>query len=90
MIIRTDKGQPIDTADLSPEERHVIQKLLAWMTLVDSMDQFRQKTHQALAAGWNDSGPTRETRALARVIQHLEKQVRKRLKTPSGMGSVKC
>jgi hypothetical protein len=90
MIIRTDKGQPIDTADLSPEERHVIQKLLAWMTLVDSVDQFRQKIHQALAAGWNDSGPIRETRALTRIVQHLEKQVRKRLKTPSGRGSVKC
>jgi hypothetical protein len=90
MIIRTHKGQPIDTADLSPEERHVIQKLLAWMTLVDSVDQFRQKTHQALAAGWNNSGPVRETRTLARVIQHLEKQVRQRLKTSSGRGSFKC
>ena len=90
MIIRTDRGQPIDTADLSPEERHVIQKLLAWMTLVDSVDQFCQKTHQALAAGWNDSGPIRETRALARVIQHLEKQVRQRLKHPSSRESFKC
>ncbi len=83
MIIRTDSGHPIDTADLSPEERHVIQKLLAWMTLVDSMDQFCQKKEQALAAGWNDSGPVRETRALTRIIQHLEKQVRQRLKNLS-------
>ncbi len=43
MIISTDSGQVIDTADLSPEERHVIQKLLAWMTLVDSVDQFTRK-----------------------------------------------
>jgi hypothetical protein len=54
------------------------------------VDQFRQKTHQALAAGWNDSGPIRETRALTRIVQHLEKQVRKRLKHPAGRGSVKC
>jgi hypothetical protein len=80
MIIRTDSGQTIDTADLSPEERHVIQKLMAWMTLVDSMEQFSQKKQQALAAGWNDSGPVRETRALSQVIRHLEKQVRQRLK----------
>lgn len=80
MIIRTDSAQTIDTADLGPEERHVIQKLMAWMTLVDSMEQFSQKKQQALAAGWNDSGPVRETRALSVVIRHLEKQVRQRLK----------
>lgn len=83
MIIRTDSGQPIDTADLSPEERHVIQKLLAWMTLVDSVDQFCQKKHQALMAGWNNSGPIRESRTLSRIVQHLEKQVRKRLRNSS-------
>jgi hypothetical protein len=80
MIISTDSGQVIDTADLSPEERHVIQKLLAWMTLVESVDQFTRKKTQALAAGWNGSGPVRETRALSLVIRHLEKQVRQRLK----------
>jgi hypothetical protein len=79
MIIRTDSGQTIDTAELSPEERHVIQKLLAWMTLVDSVDQFRGKKQQALAAGWNGSGPVRETRAVSLVFRHLEKQVRQRL-----------
>jgi hypothetical protein len=83
MIISTDSGQVIDTADLSPEERHVIQKLLAWMTLVDSVDQFTRKKTQALAAGWNNSGPVRETRALSQIIRHLEKQVRHRLKNQS-------
>lgn len=80
MIITTDSGQTIDTGDLSPEERHVIQKLLAWMTLVDSVDQFGLKKQQALAAGWNDSGPVRETRSLSLVFRHLEKQVLQRLK----------
>jgi hypothetical protein len=80
MIITTDGGQTIDTAELSPEERHVIQKLLAWMTLVDTVEQFSQKKQQTLAAGWNDSGPVRETRALSLVFRHLEKQVRQRLK----------
>ncbi|MFN2356932.1 MAG: hypothetical protein ABR534_04250 [Desulfotignum sp.] len=80
MIIKTDNGNTIDTADLSPEERHVLQKLFAWNTLVESLDQFRQKKDQALAAGWNNSGPIRETPALTRVIRHMENQVRRRLK----------
>lgn len=80
MIITTDTGNTIDTADLSPEERHVLQKLFAWNTLVASLDQFRDKKNQALAAGWNHSGPIRETRALSQVIQHLENQVKERLK----------
>ncbi len=80
MIIKTDTGYAIDTADLSPEERHVLQKLFAWKTLVESLEQFRDKKKQALAAGWNHSGPIRETRALSQVIQHLEKQVKERLK----------
>lgn len=80
MIVTADSGQVIDTATLSPEERHVIQKLMAWMTLVDSMDQFSEKKRQALAAGWNNSGPVRESRALSLIVRHLEKQVRQRLK----------
>jgi len=85
MIITTDTGNTIDTADLTAEERHVLQKLFAWKTLVASVDQFRDKKNQALAAGWNHSGPIRESRALSQVIQHLEKQVRNRLKNkPSG------
>lgn len=80
MIIKTDTGNTIDTADLGPEERHVLQKLFAWKTLVESLEQFRDKKKQALAAGWNNSGPIRETGALTQVIQHLEKQVKERLK----------
>ena len=85
MIITTENGKTIDTADLGPEERHVLQKLFAWNNLVDSLEQFRDKKNQALAAGWNHSGPIRETKVLSQVIQHLENQVRNRLKNkPSG------
>ena len=80
MIIETPDGHTIDTASLSPEERHVLQKLFAWSTLVDSVGQFHDKKNQALAAGWNQSGPIRESRALSRVIGHLETRVRARLK----------
>lgn len=81
MIIHLDKQTAIDTArDLGPEERHVVQKLMAWKTLVTSVGQFREKKEQALAAGWNDSGPVRETRNLTLIYRHLEKEVRQGLK----------
>lgn len=79
MIIETRDGHTIDTASLTPEERHVLQKLFAWSTLVDSVDQFHDKKTLALAAGWNQSGPIRESLALSRVIRHLETRVRTRL-----------
>ena len=80
MIIECDNNRQVDTARLSPEERHIIQKLMAWESLVPTMDAFREKTAAALAAGWNGSGPVRPTQDLSRVIAVLEKKVRNRLK----------
>ncbi|MCG8633834.1 MAG: hypothetical protein MI863_08405 [Desulfobacterales bacterium] len=80
MIITCDNNQTIDTARLSPEERHIIQKLLAWQSLVPTMAMFREKTAAALEAGWNNSGPVSKTRSLSLVIAHLEKKVRNRLR----------
>jgi hypothetical protein len=82
MIIMADNGQPVDTDALSPEERHIIQKLLAWASLVDSLSKFRAKKEEALKAGWNDSGPVRESRALSLVIRSLEKKLMERLAKP--------
>lgn len=80
MIIKTGNGQAIDTAmDLSAEERHILQKLFAWKSMVDSVAQFRKKKDEALKKGWNDSGPVQESRFLTLVIHHLEKEVRQRL-----------
>ncbi len=76
----------MDTARLSPEERHIIQKLMAWQSLSTSMDMFRAKAAAALEVGWNNSGPVFKTRALSLVIEHYEKKVRHRLKT-TGDGS---
>nr|NJM03959.1 hypothetical protein [Desulfobacula sp.] len=73
MIIMADGGQSVDTDTLSPEERHIIQKLMAWASLVDSQAKFRAKKDEALQAGWNHSGPVRESRALSLVIRSLEK-----------------
>lgn len=74
MIIKTENGEIIDTGSLTPEERHVIQKLLAWQSLVDSPAMFRQKKDQALEAGWNNSGALAETPAISLVIRHLERK----------------
>jgi hypothetical protein len=80
MIIQIDSNTEIDTdRDLSSAERHVLQKLFGWKTMVDSVAEFRQKKESALFVGWNNSGPVRETRALALVVQQLEKELRLRL-----------
>ncbi|MFA5907132.1 MAG: hypothetical protein WC836_24610 [Desulfobacula sp.] len=79
MIILTDGGKSVDTDTLSPEERHIIQKLMAWQSLVDSLAKFRVKKEEALKAGWNNSGPVRESRDLSLVIRSLEKKLLKRL-----------
>lgn len=80
MIIQIDDNTAVDTdRDLSAEERHVLQKLFGWKTMVDSVAEFRQKKESALAVGWNNSGPIRETRALALVVQQLEKELCLRL-----------
>ena len=81
MIITTRKGQSIDTAvDLGPAERHILQKLLAWQSVADSIAFFRQKKAEAFQAGWNGSGPVRESRLLSLVIQNMEEKIRCRLK----------
>jgi len=80
VIIKIDNNTEIDTdRDLSSEERHILQKLFGWKTMVDSMAQFRQKKESALFVGWNNSGPIRESKALALVIQKLENDLRLRL-----------
>ncbi len=80
MIIRIDSNTEIDTdRDLTAAERHILQKLFGWKTLVNTVAQFRQKKESALRVGWNNSGPIRETKALALVIKHLEKDLCLRL-----------
>ncbi len=75
MIIDCGPAGQVDTARLSPEERHIIQKLMAWASLSDSLEFFKEKTAAALEAGWNNSGPVSRTRALSMVIGHYEKAI---------------
>ncbi len=81
MIINTRNGTSIDTEkDFGPEERHIVQKLFAWTTMVESVAQFRELKKKALADGWNNSGPVWESRALSLVANDMEGQIRRRLK----------
>lgn len=82
MIIRLDNKAEIDTdRDFSAAERHVLQKLFGWKTLVDSLEMFRIKKKSALTMGWNGSGPIRETPNMLLVVQQLERELLVRLKT---------
>jgi hypothetical protein len=84
MIINIYDGTSIDTVkDFGPEERHIVQKLFAWETMVESVAQFRELKKKALADGWNNSGPVRESRALSLVANDLEIRIRRRLKNRS-------
>lgn len=82
MIITTWKGKSFDTdKDLNEAERHIVQKLFAWESLVTSVEQFREKTKDFLAKGWNNLGPVNESPALRAIIQDIERRVITRLKT---------
>jgi hypothetical protein len=85
MIITTWNGKSIDTdKDLNESERHIVQKLFAWESLVTSLEQFREKTKDFLLKGWNNLGPVTESTALRTIIQDIEKKVATRLKTEQG------
>ena len=83
MIIKIWNGQTFDTEkDLNPPERHILQKLFAWESMVDTLEEFREKKDRALNVGWNDSGPVDESHNLSMIIKDLEKRVVIRLKGP--------
>ena len=80
MIITTGDGKSFDTdKDLSAPERHIIQKLFAWGSLVTNLEQFREKKRDALLKGWNNSGPVSESMALRAILIDLERKLVARL-----------
>jgi len=80
MIITTGDGKSFDTdKDLSAPERHIIQKLFAWGSLVTNLEQFREKKRDALLKGWNNSGPVSESMALRTILIDLERKLVARL-----------
>jgi hypothetical protein len=80
MILTTKNGESFDTQnDLTAPERHVLQKLFLWKSMASSVKEFREKKDEALAKGWNNSGPVQESRALKLLVKDLEENVALRL-----------
>ena len=80
MIIKVKSGRSFDTErDLSAPERHILQKLIIWEEVADSLDQFRRKEEEALLKGWNRSGPVTAGKALRTILSDLEEKIRIRL-----------
>ena len=81
MIITSKDGKSIDTAtDLTAPERHILQKLFLWESLVSSIHEFREKKDEALLKGWNNSGPIPESIHLKEITKALEEKVSLRLR----------
>ncbi|PIY23527.1 MAG: hypothetical protein COZ11_09340 [Deltaproteobacteria bacterium CG_4_10_14_3_um_filter_51_14] len=81
MRITIETGIFYDTErDFSSEERHILQKLFLWETMAKSIEEFRNKKAEALAKGWNSSGPVPMSAAMSAVTSEMEKRVMKRLR----------
>jgi len=82
MIITTKNGESFDTEnDLTPPERHILQKLFLWKSMATTLQQFRKKKEAALEKGWNNSGPVSESRAIKKITADLEEKILTRLNT---------
>jgi len=80
MIITLKNGKSYDTEiDLTPPERHILQKLFLWESMASSVNEFNEKKNEALLKGWNNSGPVSESTALKDIIMYLESRVRIRI-----------
>ena len=88
MIINTVDNKTIDTeADLTSEERHVLQKLFLWESMAENIEQFREQKKKAFEKGWNCSGEISESPALKSIINHLEKKLISRLTPDKGVNA---
>jgi hypothetical protein len=80
MLYATEKGETFDLEkDFSSPERHILQKLFLWQEMATSAEVFRRKKAEALQAGWNNSGPIKESPALKSITQDLEERLAQRL-----------
>ena len=80
MIITIQNGQSFDTEkDLTAVDRHILQKLFAWKSMVNTLEEFKEKKDRALKMGWNNSGPVNESHSLSMIINDLEKEIILRL-----------
>lgn len=84
MIIPIDNDVDIDTDVFSSEERHILQKLLCFKVIDNSLQEFREKTDLAFVKGWGNSGPVRKSGTMDKVIQQMEKELLLRLASECG------
>ena len=84
MIITTSGGSSFDTdKDLTPPERHILQKLFLWEAMAASMEQFRAEKAKAFRRGWDESGPVAESSAMRILTADMEKRLMARLQDMS-------
>ena len=89
MIFTTANGRSYDTeTDLTAPERHVLQKLFLWESMVSTIQEFRDRTQDALLKGWNRSGPVQASPALRAIVRDLESKVTRRLEASTTAGGV--
>jgi len=87
MIIATTNGRSLDTArDLTPAERHILQKLFLWQEMAANLDQFREEKAKAFQKGWSDSGPIMESPAMRIIISDMENRLIARLQGEKSEG----
>ena len=81
MIIHLKNGKTYDTdRDLSPPERHILQKMFALEWSAESVEHFRKKRDEAVCVGWNGSGPVQAGSALKAIMGEMDKKVKDRQK----------
>jgi hypothetical protein len=81
MIYTTQRGEVFDLEkDFSSPERHILQKLFIWKDMAASVDEFKRKKHEALRAGWGESGPIQASRNLESITRDFEAQVARRIR----------
>ena len=84
MILKTKTGISVDTEiDLTPGERHILQKLLVWEVMASSPEELRRKKDEAFKRGWNQSGPLREREIMKSITTDMEEKVAQRLSETS-------
>jgi hypothetical protein len=72
VIYLTLAGRAVDTdQELSPPERHVLQKLMAWQQLGLPLADYASRRAKALQQGWDGRGPVTESPALRAVADDL-------------------
>jgi hypothetical protein len=90
MIFTTKSGHSFDTEkDLTAPERHILQKLFLWKSMASSVEEFRKKKQEALAKGWNNSGPIPESQALKSITEDLEHKVADRLREENNQAGLR-